>query len=305
MNERMKIMIAYDGSSCGDAALEDLRRAGLPQEAKALVFSVAEAWLYVPRPSGYEIAHGYADIIEKEEETKTTASDSPVLKETLSLAQKAYNFLQENFPKWEVSIDVGIGSPAQQILEKADSWKPDLIVVGSHGRSLLGRFVIGSVSQQIATHAQCPVRVARRQEGKTGAAVRIMVGLDESTEALLAARAVAEREWAKGSEVHFVTASAPYHLYDDDPSVHKARIKNIQTEAERLLNESNLNTSFVVLDGNPKQIIPSEAEIWEADCIFVGSRGLSGIERIFLGSVSAAVTARSACSVEVIRPKKD
>jgi nucleotide-binding universal stress UspA family protein len=304
MNERMKIMIAYDGSSCGDAALEDLRRAGLPQEAEALVFSVAEAWLYAQPVSAYEIADGFADIVEKEE-AKTTASDSPVLKETRLLAQKAYNFLQENFPKWKVSVDIGIGSPARKILEKADSWKPDLIVVGSHGRSLLGRFFIGSVSQQIVAHAQCPVRVVHQQAGKTNAAVRILVGLDESPEALLAVRSVAEREWTKGSEVHFVTASAPYHLYDDDPSEHKTRIKNIQTEAERILNETNLTTSFVVLEGNPKQIIPSEAEVWEADCIFIGSRGLRGIERIFLGSVSAAITARSACSVEVIRPKKD
>ena len=303
MSERMKIMIAYDGSDCADAALEDLRRAGLPQEAEALIFTVAEAWLYAPPPSGYEVAKGFADITE--EETKASATDSPILKETLLLAQKAYKFLQENFPKWKVSADVGIGSPTQKILEKADSWKPDLIVVGSHGRSLLGRFFIGSFSQQIVTHAQCPVRVAHQQAEKNGAAVRILVGLDESPEALLAVRAVAEREWAAGSEVHFVTASAPYHLYDDDPSEHKALIRNIQTEAERILNGTGLPLSFVILEGNPKQIIPSEADVWEADCIFVGSRGLNGIERIFLGSVSAAVTARSVCSVEVVRPKKD
>jgi nucleotide-binding universal stress UspA family protein len=303
MAEKMKIMIAYDGSSYADAALEDLRRAGLPQEAEALVFTVAEAWLYTQPPSGYEIANGFADVIEREE--KTTAADSPVLKGTVALAQKARYFLQENFPNWKVSVDVGIGSPAQKILEKADSWKPDLIVVGSHGRSLLGRFFIGSVSHQIVTHAHCPVRVARQRAEKTGTAARILVGLDESPEALLAVRAVAERKWAEGSLVHFVTASAPYHLYDDDPSAHKALIRNIQIEAERILSETGIPTSFVVLEGSPKQIIPGEAEVWEADCIFVGSRGLNGIERIFLGSVSSAVAARSLCSVEVIRPKKD
>ena len=38
---------------------------------------------------------------------------------------------------------------------------PDLIVVGSHGRSALGRFMLGSVSQKVVTEAHCSVRVAR------------------------------------------------------------------------------------------------------------------------------------------------
>lgn len=37
MNERMKIMVAYDGSAYADAALDDLRRAGLPREAEAAI----------------------------------------------------------------------------------------------------------------------------------------------------------------------------------------------------------------------------------------------------------------------------
>ena len=46
--KRMKILIAYDGSSHADAALDDLRRAGLPQEAEALVISAADVWMWPP-----------------------------------------------------------------------------------------------------------------------------------------------------------------------------------------------------------------------------------------------------------------
>jgi len=45
MKERMIILIGYDGSECGDAAIDDLRRAGLPKEAIAIVVSVVENWL--------------------------------------------------------------------------------------------------------------------------------------------------------------------------------------------------------------------------------------------------------------------
>jgi hypothetical protein len=45
MSEKMKILIAYDGSDCANAALEDLQRAGLPRVAEALIMSVAEVFL--------------------------------------------------------------------------------------------------------------------------------------------------------------------------------------------------------------------------------------------------------------------
>ena len=45
MDKRLKILIAYDGSDCANAALNDLQRAGLPHKADAMVVSVAEAWL--------------------------------------------------------------------------------------------------------------------------------------------------------------------------------------------------------------------------------------------------------------------
>ena len=53
MANRMKILVGYDGSKCADAALDDLRRAGLPADAQVKVLSVVENWL--PPPSGLEI----------------------------------------------------------------------------------------------------------------------------------------------------------------------------------------------------------------------------------------------------------
>ena len=58
-------------------------------------------------------------------------------------------------------------------------------------------------------------------------------------------------------------------------------------------------------DGAPRsgavRVIIREAERWSADCIFVGAKGQSAIERFLLGSVSASVAARAPCSVEVVR----
>ncbi|HEX9422732.1 MAG TPA: hypothetical protein VF899_05775 [Pyrinomonadaceae bacterium] len=51
MSERMKILIGYKGSDCAEAALDDLKRAGLPPNAEACILSVAEVWLPPPPPS--------------------------------------------------------------------------------------------------------------------------------------------------------------------------------------------------------------------------------------------------------------
>jgi nucleotide-binding universal stress UspA family protein len=53
------------------------------------------------------------------------------------------------------------GDPRTAILEMADQWPADLIVVGSHGRSGLDRFLLGSVSERVVRHAPCSVEVVR------------------------------------------------------------------------------------------------------------------------------------------------
>jgi len=63
-----------------------------------------------------------------------------------------------------------------------------------------------------------------------------------------------------------------------------------------------LDTAVMIRRGKPADEIVDEAESWGADCIFVGAKGVRGIERLLLGSVSSAVSSRAGCSVEVVRP---
>ena len=67
---------------------------------------------------------------------------------------------------------------------------------------------------------------------------------------------------------------------------------------------AGLDAAVMIRRGNPKDEVIEEAESWGAHCIFVGAKGMRGIERLLLGSVSSAVAARAHCSVEVVRPKQ-
>jgi len=70
--------------------------------------------------------------------------------------------------------------------------------------------------------------------------------------------------------------------------------------SEQLQSAGLIATSHVE-EGDPKRVLVDVAERWKADCIFVGAKGHSGLERFLLGSVSAGVAMRAPCSVEVVR----
>src|SRR5687768_14719516 len=162
MSERMKVLVAYDGSAYADAALEDLRRAGLPCEIEALIVSVSDS-LVDPSSSIADIA-GSAVTSRRVTSAIALAREqaAQALEEAKEFAARAGDRVRAYFPGWEVRAEGVAGAPSQELVQRADEWKPDLIVVGSQGRSALGRFFLGSVSKKLATESRSSVRVARR-----------------------------------------------------------------------------------------------------------------------------------------------
>jgi nucleotide-binding universal stress UspA family protein len=194
------------------------------------------------------------------------------------------------------------GSPAGVIIVRADEWRPDLIVVGSHGRSALGRFMLGSVSQKVVTEAHCSVRVARGHGSDTEAPARLLIGVDGSPDSEAAITAVATRVWPADSKARVVIAldDVVSEVIDQIEGGRAWMRETIEAAGARL-RAAGLTVSSLIRKGAPKSVLPAEAAGWRADCIFVGARGLSRFERFRLGSVSAATAARAHCSVEVVR----
>jgi nucleotide-binding universal stress UspA family protein len=311
----MKILIAYDGSSCADAALDDLQRAGLPPEAEAQIISVAEAWLPPPPPSAAEILERAGEVKVPADFKRVYSRGSAAMKEALALAERASDRVKTNFPGWKLIADADCGSPAWEVVFRSDEWKPDLLVVGSHGRTALGRFVLGSVSQRVLTEAKCSVRIARGRIEEPGSPVRIIVGIDGSPGSEEAVRAVAARTWPAGSEVKVIIVDDPLvppiigdiipplaETIEESNAEDWSRDKEVLANAAALLRGTDIKVLTEIRLGDPKKELPQAAEEWGADCIFVGSAGFSNrFERFVLGSISAAVAARAHCSVEVVR----
>jgi nucleotide-binding universal stress UspA family protein len=71
------------------------------------------------------------------------------VEEARSAASHGTARVHEWFPHWNVTSEVSGDSPYRGLVLKADKWRPDLLVVGSYGKSATGRALLGSVSQQV------------------------------------------------------------------------------------------------------------------------------------------------------------
>jgi nucleotide-binding universal stress UspA family protein len=286
MKESLKILIAYDGSECADAALADLRRAGLPATLEAVVMTVADVILPPPDdevPESELLIHIPEGIRHAQEHAEQA------VKKAHSLAERAAERVKADFPGWEVKVEACGDSPAWAVIKMADHLKSDLIVVGSHGHANVGgRLILGSVSQRVLYQARYSVRVARCLDAQRTGPVRLVIGFNDSADATRAVDAVVERAWPPESEARIVTA------------VEAAMPSSLDGVADKL-RAAGLTTSNVIREGNPAHVLVEEAKKWGADSIFVGTRDIHGFKHFLAGSVSSAVAARATCSVEVVR----
>jgi nucleotide-binding universal stress UspA family protein len=308
----MKILIGYDGSRSADAALDDLQKAGLPDDVEAQVISIAEVWM--PPPNGNK-SEKYLTGANPEWLKIHDEVGKKAVVEAEVLSRHAKERLEIKFPEWKVCCEATYGSPAQEILAEAEISKPDLIVVGSQGKSAINRILLGSISSKVLTQARVSVRVARGRIEVDPVPVRIIIGFDGSPGSLAAVQAVVSRKWRDDSEARLVSATNSTlpsaigrfippvgKMFEDEKKSERVWIEKLAETAIRKLNDSGLKTELCVEVGNPKQVLIEEAEKWGADCIFVGSHSFgSKLERLVVGSTSAAIAERAHCSVEVVR----
>lgn len=316
MEDGMKVMIAYDGSAYADAALDDLRRAGLPRDAEALIVSVGDGLVSAYSPVA-EVA-GTAVPFRRVTSAIAVAREQAahLLAEARAFSSQARLRVLSYFPGWAVRTKVLEGSPSRELLRQAERWQPDLVVAGSQGRSALARFLLGSVSKALAAKARGSVRVARRTaEEEAGEPLRLIVGVDGSPGAARAIRAVGVRAWPAGTEVRLVVVddgSGPTRLADIQPRLGELvagrdedRPVNARLMAEGarvVLLDAGLSASVEIREGDPRRVLMDEARRWAAASAFVGSHGLGHLgERSGLGGVSAALVTNAACTVEVVR----
>lgn len=183
----------------------------------------------------------------------------------------------------------------------------DLLVVGTHRLSLAERLFTGSLAYQAVAGSPCPVAVVPRLPAED--ATRVVVGVDgseDSRHAVATAAAEAERIGGRLEVVHAwehpsVYVRVEYLPSAVDPSYQEnARVVLAQSVAGLAQSHPDLQVEQVLVQDQPATALLDRAE--GAALLVVGSRGLHGIERMLLGSVSHSVVLHAQCPVLVTRP---
>ena len=134
----MRILLAIDGSQFSEAATQALVHQFRPQGSEVLLVHVIEGPMFFEQDARLQERRHHAEKI------------------TLEAAETLRAAGYQN-----VQTRVVEGEPRTGLLEVASGWRPDCIVLGSHGRKGLQKFLLGSVAQSVAQHAPCSVFIVR------------------------------------------------------------------------------------------------------------------------------------------------
>jgi len=147
----MKILLATDGSAHSKVTVERIAGRLFPPKTKVRIVAAYERVSQIESIESIGIAQKYY-----------AEAAQHALKSAENAAKNAAKILHKKKPGLIITTAVVEGSPKNVILEEAEKFKADLIVVGSHGNGGIERFLLGSVSQAVSLHAKCSVEIVRR-----------------------------------------------------------------------------------------------------------------------------------------------
>ena len=293
----MKILVAIDHSPSSGTVLQAAVTRAWPADAQFCVLNVTDLQRFERLPVLIEDAMREGRRLTEEG------------------AQQISGAGYEAFPK------TSPGNPRSDIPCFANEWGADLILVGSHGHSAIGRFLLGSVSQAVLRTAPCSVEIVRMIPDSSP--FKVLFATDGSDCSLAAARIVADRPWPAGSVFKIISVEEPVlardrfardaysavystSLLEELATQARERARSAVHAAKDILCHASVTLAEgdSVRLGETRGAILEAAKDWGAHLILLGSHGRRGFNRFVMGSVSEAVAIHASCSVQVVRPRQ-
>ena len=148
----MKILLAIDDSKYSAWAVREVAKRPWPKGTTVRVLTVAEPFPQVALEPWY----GARESLER--------IDQELQKRARNLTKRT----SDNLKKKGFKVDTAVrqGNARSEIVDEAETWRADLIVMGSHGYTGIKRFLLGSVASSVVSHAPCSVEIVRRKQTK-------------------------------------------------------------------------------------------------------------------------------------------
>lgn len=286
----MRIVLAVDGSDqsyFAARALEHLKQADKITALHALD---------VPYPAFPMVMPEVAGEIYTVTEKRLREEGERVLKFVASILP----------PKTaSVSSRFETGRPAEMILSVADQEKADMIVLGARGLGPVKELLLGSVSHRILAHATCPTLIVNRAMVSLSHILLAVQGPDDAEAAI---RFLTTKPFKNPGEITVLSAEPYAQPVWPAGSPNNSLSGDLFKITERFAGDVagrlvalGYRATPVVRTEAPGAAILKHAETTKPDLIMMGSRGLGGVSRFLLGSVSHAVLHRAPCPVLIFR----
>jgi nucleotide-binding universal stress UspA family protein len=293
----MRIVLATDGSKDSRAAAAYLKELPLPPSTTIRIIAVVSLPVFaLDVASAPELKRSVLDRAQGVVEDARTA-----------LAPRGF----------AIETDVAMGDPRAEIVRQAEEWRADLVVLGARGLGTVKRFLLGSVSDAVARHARCPVLVVKGQRRKLGS---VLVGMDGSEDSFQAVRFLRSLALPRQTKVRLLSVverlryptTAPQALHGqlvrmlkELEAERRGELDKVLERAAAELDDKITRVTRYTPTGNPAEEIVATANDFDTDLVVVGARGLGGMARVLLGSVSEKVLHHARCPVLIVkeRPK--
>lgn len=237
-------------------------------------------------------------------------SDDRIRDAAQAVLDDAVSRLQSTAPDVTITGALFPGTPTAALLEAAE--QSTMVVVGSSGLDRVTEFILGSVTQQVVTHAPCPVAVIpSRESDEPGLeAGRVVVGIDGSELSLDATRLAFEEASLRhaGLTLLHVWNSPDYDtagiVMPDTFLLEEAHSDELRAMAETVagLGEKypDVQVEQRLRQGRPAKVLADASR--GAALVVVGSRGHGGFTSLLLGSTSRSLLHHAQSPVLVVRP---
>ncbi|MBX9669920.1 MAG: universal stress protein [Candidatus Obscuribacterales bacterium] len=300
----MKVLIALDESKFADVALDAVSTRSWPAGTEFRLLSVVELG-----------RHEYEGL-DASSVPQLKPVQEKLIREVKGSLESRAGSLQSKFDGCTVDVKVLQGQARDVIVNEARDWCSDCLILGSHGRKGIQKFLLGSVAESMLGHAPCTVEVVKSATGVSGGAVGdliVLIAIQDMTCVALLGAYVAAYPWPKLTRfkvahvVHPVLVNSYMSLLPSalTENIAEARRKEgaefVRRCAEHLKEVFGAEAvEEVLIEGDAKSEIVELEKEWHASVVVLGSHGKTGV-----GSVSRAIVSHSQCSAMVVPIERD
>lgn len=285
-----KILVPLDGSEMAERALEPALALAQPANGEIILLSIPylkHALVQERSGMGFLLPHQSIELTRKE-----------LIEYQEALRQS------RQLPGVELRTKILVGDEAGAIVDTATSEEVELIVMSTHGRSGLSRWVMGSVTERVLRSSPCPVLVVRRAELPT----RLLIPLDGSALAESALTPGFELAQRLGAQVTLLQVQEPMvegiavaaRVPWEERAVAEAQTY-LRDLADRHAAEAMTVETAVVVDDAARGILEYTEEN-NVSLIVMATHGYTGLRRWVYGSVTEKVLRGVHCAIMILRP---